>query len=639
MPLSAISTGAKAVVTSCSSATTCSLTPVNVGSGTLGTPIKLPEEGYDVALTPTGSTAFVTGGGGGDHVVPVSLGTAKAGKVIPTAESSSIAVAPNGATAYTIAGSGLVPINTATGAQGASFTGETTELAGGLAVAPNGQTVYAYELNDGVLPFSASTGTADTAIPVGSGYLDSFAITPDGSTLYATQSSADEVYPVDLTTTTAEAGISVPNAPQSVAVSPDGKTVLTANSDGTVTTIAVSTNTVESTVAVCPGSAADAQAVTIAPDDATALVICNGSNASDVVPYTIGSATAGNPISTGTQFLNDIAIVPDQSPVASLKAFPGLPGTASSFDASTSAADQYSIDTYSWTFGDGATATTTTPTTTHTYATTGNYSASVTETDSVGASTTEVYTGQTATTNGRSVSKATTALSIASTACAAGQLCKTEVQSPTSDVTAAGTSSDNDASLAAAIGAGTLSCATKGFSELGDLIQIEMSAFAGQPDVNVLDQVVTAVNKALVCYQGPNGPAASLPKCSAKAAAPCVSSAAKTAAAINYSLKLPADDGTSQIQVENTAPTNLKSAKPTKAEPGKSVTVKGSGFPALDKISFAFTGQGGVLVQSPTLSSTVKEAIAAVPADAVTGPIYLELNGELATSIKSLTVK
>jgi hypothetical protein len=48
-----------------------------------------------------------------------------------------------------------------------------------------------------------------------------------------------------------------------------------------------------------------------------------------------------------------------------------------------------------WDFDDGHTATTTIPTTTHANATSRNFSAPLTETDSAGTSTTRTYTGQT----------------------------------------------------------------------------------------------------------------------------------------------------------------------------------------------------------------------------------------------------
>src|SRR5262249_18379613 len=66
------------------------------------------------------------------------------------------------------------------------------------------------------------------------------------------------------------------------------------------------------------------------------------------------------------------------------------------FDASASTVRFGTITSFAWDFGDGtAPVTTSTPTTTHVYAVAGSSTASVTETDSAGTSTTKVFTGQT----------------------------------------------------------------------------------------------------------------------------------------------------------------------------------------------------------------------------------------------------
>ena len=74
------------------------------------------------------------------------------------------------------------------------------------------------------------------------------------------------------------------------------------------------------------------------------------------------------------------------------------PGQPTAFDASSSTVRFGTIASYRWDFGDGsAPVTTTTPTTSHVYATSGTFTATVTETSSAGTSTGGVvYTGQTA---------------------------------------------------------------------------------------------------------------------------------------------------------------------------------------------------------------------------------------------------
>ena len=85
-----------------------------------------------------------------------------------------------------------------------------------------------------------------------------------------------------------------------------------------------------------------------------------------------------------------LAITPDLGPSAALSATTS--GMTTTFDASASVPDTSPIVSYSWNFGDSDTDVTSTASVDHTYATNGNYTASVTETDAAGASTTEDYT-------------------------------------------------------------------------------------------------------------------------------------------------------------------------------------------------------------------------------------------------------
>jgi PKD repeat protein len=83
----------------------------------------------------------------------------------------------------------------------------------------------------------------------------------------------------------------------------------------------------------------------------------------------------------------EVAITPDQPPVAAFSATAAAAGQASSFDASASSDPHGSVASYRWHFGDGSTATTTSPMTTHTYASATTYTVTVTETDLEGCST------------------------------------------------------------------------------------------------------------------------------------------------------------------------------------------------------------------------------------------------------------
>jgi len=113
---------------------------------------------------------------------------------------------------------------------------------------------------------------------------------------------------------------------------------------------------------------------------------------STVMPLDLATQTAGTPISVATWDDAEPAITPDQAPVASFTVSSPAAGTASSFDASASTVAYGTITSYAWNFGDGSSAVTTTPTATHTYAVPGEYVVTLTETDSAGTSTAQVFT-------------------------------------------------------------------------------------------------------------------------------------------------------------------------------------------------------------------------------------------------------
>ena len=128
------------------------------------------------------------------------------------------------------------------------------------------------------------------------------------------------------------------------------------------------------------------------PDQTTLVVagIDANTNASFLYPISARGLAVGTPAQLaaagGQVGPQDVAITPDQAPVAHLAPVSGTAGTAVTLDASSSSVAYGSITNYAWTFGDGQTATSSQPTTTHTYAATGTYSVTVTETDAAGNS-------------------------------------------------------------------------------------------------------------------------------------------------------------------------------------------------------------------------------------------------------------
>ena len=182
-------------------------------------------------------------------------------------------------------------------------------------------------------------------------------------------------------------------------------------SQGTVTPVNLSTDSVGSPIPAGSGSSGtpfvggvNPYQVTVAPDGATAYL--GDDNSDTVTPITVATDTPQTNISLSSG-PEGIAITPDQAPIASFAVTRARAGLPTRFDASTSTVKYGTIVSYSWDFGDGSTEIATTPTVTHIYSRAGTYTASVTETDTAGTSTTEVFNGTTMSRNGGPTARAT----------------------------------------------------------------------------------------------------------------------------------------------------------------------------------------------------------------------------------------
>ena len=107
-------------------------------------------------------------------------------------------------------------------------------------------------------PISTATNTAGQAIKVGAGP-DTIAITPDGKTAYVANGISDTVTPIRTATNTALKAITVGIDPIAIAITPDGTTAYVANIGGitysgdTVTPISTATNTALKAITVGTG--------------------------------------------------------------------------------------------------------------------------------------------------------------------------------------------------------------------------------------------------------------------------------------------------------------------------------------------------------------------------------------------------
>jgi PKD repeat protein len=193
----------------------------------------------------------------------------------------------------------------------------------------------------------------------------SLAVSPDGRRLYASSPDQETVVRVDPTTgaigppinfAAAPASFSQPFRPAGLALTPDGQRLLVTN--GYV------------------GGASGPFG-----NDVAILGLATGS-ARDV---RLGAQANGAPF--------DVAVTPDQPPVASFTVQAAPPGSPTSFDASSSRVAVGTITSYAWDFGDGTHATTSSPQVTHVYRRPGLLTASVTETDSAGTSVSQTTLG------------------------------------------------------------------------------------------------------------------------------------------------------------------------------------------------------------------------------------------------------
>ncbi len=369
-----------------------------------------------VAITPDGSTAWIANYSE-NTVTPVVLATGAVGKAITVGNNpDDIAITPDGAEAYvTNFGSDTVSvIDLSTKTVFATIPVGT--LPNAIVITPDGTKAYASNSADGtVTPIVTSSDTAGPVITVGSSP-DTLAVAPDGSTVWVGNLTSNTITPINTFTHTTGPSITV-NDPSAIGTTPDGAKAYVGNwNEGTVTPVTLATDSVGSPIpAGFPNtgtplvSGVNPYRVAITPDGVTAYF--GNDNGHFVTPITVGTDSAQPSIAMGSG-PDEIAITPDQAPVASFTVAPAGAGSPTAFDASASTVNYGAIVSYSWDFGDGQAATTSTPSVSHTYSIPGQYTATVTETDTAGTSTTQVFTGSTMSRNGGPTARASRTVSV-----------------------------------------------------------------------------------------------------------------------------------------------------------------------------------------------------------------------------------
>jgi YVTN family beta-propeller protein len=624
------------------------VTPISTATGTADTPITVGTHPAAIAVTPNGQTAYVANEGSGT-VTPIATATNVRGAAITVGASpDAIGITPNGNTAYVANyGDGTVtPIATATNTAGTPISVGTGPSA--IAISPDGQTAYVtLSGSDEVVPIATATNSVGTPISVGDDPV-AIAITPDGTTAYVANALDGSVTPLDLTSQTAEPAIIVGEEElTAIAITPDGTTAYVTDNGNSVNPIDLATQTVETYIAV--GN--DPSAVAVSPDGTTAYV----ANYSDgtVTPVATATGTAGAPITVGNG-PRAVAVMPDQGPAATLAATTA--GTTTTFNASSSVPGSSPIVSYAWNFGDGNTATTSTATTTHTYGAgvcagtmaSPACSATVTVTDAVGASTTQVFTGQTVGLNGSGVATASTNVVIATTDCTADNSCAAAVTAPatasapaqavTVTVPSGGSA---EGSLTVTTGSGQLSCSAKGFKVVASNVTSYSSTFVPSTNVDVQDLITgqRSTKGIKICFEGATPPPAYLKKCARTPVAPCAT-LAKVTGGVEATILVPGGDPRFRIDGVQTITEN-PTAIGAKGVIGKTITIKGTdllGVTSQNRPKVAFTSLGGSTIAGPVTKATATSITVEVPNGAATGAVSIAWPDETMISEGSITI-
>lgn len=317
----------------------------------------------------------------------------------------------------------------------------------GVAVTPNGQFLYATaDMSKRKTPvagavFAFSIGSEGTLTPVKCAPCEKgfetgvgpkgITIAPSGQYLYVADRGSNTVSAFEVGPTGAlsplactELDCATGEEPQGATVSPNGKYLFVSNTakeppepkteppePAFVSVFSIGADGALSPIA-CAGqnceTASKPGGVAVSPEGKFLYAAASG--AGIISPFSIGLEGALSPIECGSdckagsgEFLQSLAITPDQAPTASFTYAPAMAGEATTFDASASAASPgQSVVSYDWNFGDGSSEETTSPSTSHAYATANTYTVTLTVVDSAACSTEPIFTGQTASCNGSS---------------------------------------------------------------------------------------------------------------------------------------------------------------------------------------------------------------------------------------------
>ncbi len=609
------------------SGTTGSVNEINTATqSTVGGDLTVGRDPDFMAATPNGADVFVSNNGDGT-VSEISTGNNHVVRTINLPGARGMAMAPNGSTLYVtggVEGNELDTVNVSTGAVGGSVT--VGGGAAGVALTPDGTRAFVVNQLDGTVSVvNLANLTVAGTINTGLSLPPEVEMAPDGSTAYVDGDGL--LQSIDVATLTLGPSVGICLNADRFAISPDGAYAWVACSgQGGLEQIDLATNTQVSNNFLGLSEGDQTGAVSVTPDGSTVYVVDTSEDA--VVPFDVASLTAGSPINLDSVPVA-LTITADQGPTAALTAT--TVGATTTFDASASVQGTSPIVSYSWNFGDGQTAVTSTPTTTHNYAGNGTFTASVTETDAVGTSTSEVYTGQSASLYGTAAAETSTTVVIAVDDCAFQSSCHVAVAVPatrsapaeTVSVTApaAGGSSQQ---LDATAGPGQLACTTGSFTPLSNVTSYD-ATFTPTGNVKIKDLIAgaTSTTGIRVCFEGTTSPPVFLPLCNGSNV-PCDTLSVVPA---GVKVKVTVAPGDPKLRIDD-AQTLVE--KPTKVSASASSTgtinIKGTellGPTGKTRPSVGFTSVNGSIIPAQITSATATKIVVQVPPGAATGPVHV----------------
>lgn len=241
------------------------LSVIDTSSNTVVATVPLGSQPNSVALTPDGSRAYVTNGGGDVWVLSTSSNAVLA-KIVVGGYPSGIAITPDGTRAYV-----------------------TKDNANSVAVIDTSRNAVVATMNVGAAPGGV-------------------AITPDGKHAYVASVGTNSVVVIDTSSNAVSSTVALGTVePVGVAITPDGSRVYVLDAGGNLTVLATSSNSVAATVTL-PGNEISPFGLAISPDGTRAYVTRFAANTVAVIDTSSNTVVAMVPLGA---FPNGLAVTPD----------------------------------------------------------------------------------------------------------------------------------------------------------------------------------------------------------------------------------------------------------------------------------------------------------------------------------------